>query len=131
MSSKNNIKNVSIQNLLKLIQDENMNIENEIKTNFKKIKHDKADNLFLEKTFKSYNTYINSEISKKEDELKKLKLLKTYLEKIIDKTEDNKYQEGGASIKSNYSNYRLIQGKYELEKINKRIDNIKRNLLGF
>ena len=40
-------------------------------------------------------------------------------------------QDGGGYENNHYSNYRLIQGKHELEKINRQIVHIKRNLMGF
>ena len=131
MSLVMNENGMTNQKLLKLIADENDKIDSEIKTNFKKIKQDKANNIFLEKTFKAYLTYVNSEIEKKEIEMNNLLLLSKYLEKVIEMNETMNCQDGGGYENNHYSNFRLIQGKHELEKINNQIDNIKRNLIGF
>lgn len=131
MSLVMNENGMTNQKLLKLIADENKKIDDEIKTNFKKIKQDKANNIFLEKTFKAYLTYVNSEIEKKEIEMNNLLLLSKYLEKVIDNGDNMNCQDGGGYENNHYSNFRLIQGKHELEKINNQIDNIKRNLIGF
>jgi hypothetical protein len=131
MSLVMNENGLSNQKLLKLIADENEKIDGEIKTNFKKIKQDKVDNIFLEKTFKAYLTYVNSEIEKKEMEMKNLLLLSKYLEKVIEMNDNVNCQDGGGYENKHYSNYRLIQGKHELGKINKQIVHIKHNLMGF
>ena len=131
MSLVMNENGMTNQKLLKLIAGENEKIDDEIKTNFKKIKQDKPNNIFLEKTFKAYLTYVNSEIEKKEKEMNNLLLLSKYLEKVIEMNEKMNCQDGGGYENKHYSNFRLIQGKHELEKINNQIDHIKRNLIGF
>ena len=83
------------------------------------------------KTFKAYLTYVNSEIEKKEKEMNNLLLLSKYLEKVIEMNEKMNCQDGGGYENKHYSNFRLIQGKHELGKINKQIDHIKHNLIGF